>query len=75
MLSLSDACKIRKSYVGCNLRTMRRDIGHKQQVVADAIGVNVVTLSGYETGKSEPSLEVLCRLADYYDCSIDFLVR
>lgn len=71
---LSTAKQLRKSAVAHRLSTLREESGQKQQVVAKEIGINTVTLSGYEIGKSEPNLEVLVRLADFYKVSLDYLL-
>ena len=36
--------------------------------------MNVITLSGYEVGRSEPPEEVLVRLASLYQVSLDYLL-
>ena len=36
--------------------------------------MNVITLSGYEVGRSEPPEEVLVRLARLYGVSLDYLL-
>ena len=43
--------------------------------LGERIGVAEVTISTYETGKREPSLDVLCKIADELDVSLDMLVR
>ena len=45
-----------------------------QRNVADIIGCTSATYSKYETGKREPSIDVLCRLADLYGVSVDYLI-
>lgn len=71
---LNKAKQARKALVAQRLSAMRDETGDKQKTVADAIGVNVMTLSGYETGKSEPNFETIVRLADYYKVSLDYLI-
>ena len=68
------ACIRRKLLVSLNLSAVRRRCGFKQREVADLIGINSVTLSGYETGKNEPPMEVLVRLSDLYGVSLDSLL-
>lgn len=64
----------RKKAVAIRLQKLRKDRNLKQQEVADKTGINVVTLSGYEIGKSEPNLEALVRLANVYEVSLDYLM-
>lgn len=71
---LSKARQERKEKVSKRLNTLREESGEKQRDVANAIGVNVITLSGYEIGRNEPNLEVLVRLADFYKVSLDYIL-
>ena len=64
----------RKKAVANQLQKLRKERNLKQQEVADKTGINVVTLSGYEIGKSEPNLEALVRLANVYEVSLDCLL-
>lgn len=56
-----------------NLLNLRKRLGLTQQQVADALGINVVTYYGYEKERSDPSLKMLIRLADFYNVSLDYL--
>ena len=56
-----------------NLLNLRKRLGLTQQQVADALGINVVTYYGYEKGRSEPSLRMLIRLANFYNVTLDYL--
>ena len=42
--------------------------------VALAVGVSPQVMSGYVCGRTEPNLTVLCRIADYFDVSTDYLL-
>lgn len=64
----------RKLLVASRLSQLRKRYGFRQREVALAIGVNIITLSGYEVGRSEPPEEVLVRLADFYSVSLDYLL-
>lgn len=44
----------------------------QKQIAAD-IGVPASTIGGYFQGTSEPDLEMVKRLARYFNCSVDFL--
>jgi len=56
------------------LKMLRLSRGLSQHELARDLELSAVTISGYETGKREPSLEILERIADYFDVSIDFLL-
>ena len=45
--------------------------GVSQKEVSSCLGCSPVVYSRYETGEREPSLEMLGRLADYFDVSTD----
>lgn len=42
--------------------------------LAKAIGVSSGNLSDWANGRSQPSVEKLIRMADYFDVSLDYLV-
>lgn len=56
------------------LISLRKAAGKTQLQVAEAIGISHKTLSKWELGASEPDLERLCALAEYYKVSTDFLL-
>ena len=49
-------------------------MGLKANQVAELIGVHKNVLSTWETGQKNPSYENLLKLADLYDCSVDYLL-
>lgn len=52
-----------------------RVLNQKTQLeVAKNINITQFTYSNYETGKTEPTIEVLIKLADYYNVTLDYLV-
>ena len=57
------------------MRELRRQKGLSMKQVGEIVGVGEGAISTYETGRSEPSLSVLCAIADVLDCSLDLLVR
>ena len=57
-----------------NLRTLRESNGLTQKRVAQYLFIDRSTYSYYECGKTQPSLKVLTRLAEFYGISIDALV-
>ncbi|MBO4219435.1 MAG: helix-turn-helix transcriptional regulator [Clostridia bacterium] len=46
----------------------------KSVEAADQLGVNKVTLSSWETGLKTPGIDSIIKMADLYECSIDYLV-
>jgi transcriptional regulator with XRE-family HTH domain len=56
------------------LVTLRKQKAFTQQVLADAIGLNVSQLKRYEGGTSQPTLEVLRKLSIALGVSADALI-
>lgn len=57
-----------------NLKGIREDRDIKQKDVAKYLNVSQNTYSQYETGVISLTAEILIRLADYYNVSIDYLL-
>ena len=57
-----------------NLRSIREDHDIKQRELAALLHVSQNTYSQYETGAISLTAEVLIKLADYYHCSVDYLL-
>ena len=57
-----------------NIRNLREDVDQTQTQLAEYLNVKQTTYSKYELGKINIPVEVLIKLADYYDVSIDYLV-
>lgn len=57
-----------------NLRGIREDKDIKQKDIAKYLNVSQNTYSQYETGVISLTAEVLIKLADFYDVSIDYLL-
>ena len=55
------------------LKRLRKNKGLKQQEIADLVHVNRVTYTNWEKGKREPSFEILVKLADLFEVSLDWL--
>lgn len=56
------------------LRDLRKEHGKTQKEIAEAINITDRTYGHYETGKREPSIDTLIKIADYYKVSLDILV-
>lgn len=56
------------------LRRFRKEQKITQVQAANAAGVTEAMYQFYEYGKSEPKINVLIALADFYDVSLDYLV-
>ena len=56
------------------LATLRKDRGMTQQVLADMVGITVLQIRRYEGGASQPTLDVIRRIAISLGISDDMLV-
>ena len=56
------------------IKQMRVSKRMKQEELAKILNVSQASLSGYETGKYEASLETYKFLADYFGVSLDYLL-
>lgn len=54
-----------------SLEAARINAGMSQKAAAQAVGVNVTTLSNWENGKTSPDADKFKALCDIYGCPID----
>lgn len=59
---------------GERLRKMRENRNLYQQEVADYLGITSATLSRFETGARQPDASMLVKMANYFNCSVDYLL-
>lgn len=45
-----------------------------QNELSEKLEINQATYNGYEQEKREPRLKILCKIADFYDVSLDYLI-
>lgn len=53
---------------------LRKEKGLSQVALAKELGVDCSTIAKYETGDRLPDLVMLCKLADYFNVTTDYLV-
>ena len=56
------------------LKELRAEKGATQKEVAEVICCSPLVYSRYEREVREPDIDSLCRLADYFGVTIDYLV-
>ena len=56
------------------LKELRAEKGTTQKEVAEFICCSPLVYSRYEREEREPDIDALCKLADYFGVSIDYLV-
>lgn len=57
------------------LRFLRQEKKVSQQDLADYLKITRQAYNNYETGKREPDYETLLKLGEYFNVSVDYLVR
>ena len=60
--------------ISTKIKDLRLEKNLKQKDVAKELNIATNTLSQFENNKGRPSLEVLSLMADFFGCSIDYLV-
>jgi transcriptional regulator with XRE-family HTH domain len=56
------------------IKKARTDAGYSQQQVADEIEVSQSRIAKIESGRQEPDVETLGKLAEFYSVSVDWLL-
>ena len=57
------------------LKEIRKKRGYSQLKVAMDLAISREALSFYENGKRSPDVDMLVRMSEYFDVSIDYLIR
>ena len=56
------------------LKKLRKERHISQQEVAHCLGITVSAYGNYELGQRNPSYEILCKMADYFNVTVDYLL-
>lgn len=56
------------------LRDLREDSDKTQKQIAEALHIQTRSYCHYELGTRDVPIEILIRLAEYYDTSVDYLL-
>ena len=56
------------------LKSLRQQNRLTQKSLGEALGYGYTAVSNYESGRNEPSISNLVKLADYFHVSVDFLI-
>ena len=57
------------------LKSIRKQRKLSQQKVAMELNISREALSHYENGRREPSIGMLIKMSDYFNVTIDYLIR
>lgn len=56
------------------MKELRTERNLSQKKAAAELGIGITTYCRYELGEREPGASLLCRMADYYDVTTDYLL-
>ena len=56
------------------ISALRAEKGIYQKELADHLQVSIGTISNYEQGIHNPDFDTLCKIADFYEVSLDYLL-
>lgn len=59
---------------GDNLKKIRQDCNLTQEELAKKIDTSRSNIANYENNKNMPSIDVLSKLSEILDCSVDYLL-
>jgi len=63
------------SYIGKNIRKIRMSKKMTQTEFADLFDLKRTVVGSYEEGRAEPKIETLIKISDYFNLSLDQLLR
>lgn len=56
------------------LKQIRKSKKYSQQTVADYICCSSKVYARYEAGTRQPSIDILCKLAEFFGVSVDYII-
>lgn len=56
------------------LKKVRTEKRYTQQMIADALNISKNTVASWEAGVRKPDVQTICKLADFYGVSTDYLL-
>ncbi len=63
------------SYIGKNIRKIRMSKKLTQTEFAELFDLKRTAVGSYEEGRAEPKIDTLIKIADYFNLTIDQLLR
>lgn len=64
----------RMSKFANRLRELRKEKNVNQQKLSNYLGYGYTAIANYESGRNEPSIDTICKIADYFDVTVDYLI-
>ena len=59
---------------GKKLAKARKDAGYTQVTASKELGIPSSTIANWEIGRTQPDLESIGKMADFYEVSVDWLL-
>lgn len=56
------------------LRELRKNKNINQQKLSNYLGYGYTAVANYESGRNEPAIDTLCKIAEYFDVTVDYLI-
>ena len=63
------------SFLSKNIRHLRQLKGLSQEFLAEELGGTRSQITSYEASRTEPSLEILIKISDYFKLPVDILIK
>lgn len=60
--------------IGKNIKKYRTEKGMTQDQLAEKLNVTRQAVSNWETGKTQPDIEMLTKISEYFDVSVEHLI-
>lgn len=57
-----------------NLEQLRLNLGLSQKQISKQLNINQKTYWSYESGRTQPDISTIIKLADFFGCSTDYLL-
>lgn len=57
-----------------NVKLLRQEKGISQQALADVLGISQQSINHYENHNTQPDIQTLILMADYFNTSVDYIV-
>ena len=57
-----------------NVKLLRQEMGISQQTLADILGISQQSINHYENHNTQPDIQTLIQMAEYFNTSIDYIV-
>lgn len=58
--------------VGCKMKLLRKKKGVNQDALAEYLGISRGAISNYESGKRNPNIKDLAKIAKFYNVGLDY---